>query len=88
VLGDLEIEKLFMFSGFAMAGDETTVVSCFAHAEMLEGFDPSEDVAGYEEAILSLEKEVMKSEGIMPDQVVSDGDQNCTRQSVFVFQPP
>jgi hypothetical protein len=55
---------------------------------MLEGFDPSEDVAGYEEAILSLEKEVMKSEGIMPDQVVSDGDQNCTRQSVFVFQPP
>jgi hypothetical protein len=39
----LEAKELFMLSRFTLIGNETVVASCFADAEMFEGFDSSED---------------------------------------------
>jgi hypothetical protein len=48
---------------------------------------PLKMMAGYEEAIASLEQLVMKPERIMSSLVVPDGVQTHARQSMHVFQP-
>jgi hypothetical protein len=56
MLGALETEKFDVFPGSCLVGSEDGLANGDSDVEMLENLNTSEDLAGYEAALISLEK--------------------------------